>query len=421
MNPATNLEEAIFVFDPRQWLTGEELKHYYVDRGSSARAKMLSMLRVNHQQRSQPVKFLFTGHKGSGKTTEVNKLCEELDDSFFVVHVHFPNPADVSYVDVPLKAAMSLFKQATDDEVIKRAPAQVLGDLWEDIGLFVEKKIFGDLPVRGNGVAPREITAKLNLFGIEFESKFDTEPASRDQIRKANEKSLAEVNDKISLLSDQVRTKYGKPVLFVFEGLDKIELALAKEIFLDRSQSLTNFRASAIYLIPIGLRYTPQFSSVTRDFDSHVWLPNIKLHTRENQPYTEGEAILHDIITRRADPSLFEKDALDEIIRSSGGLIRSLIALARDAALNAAVRKAEKIGIEDARRAVKRLLGDFIAMLESRHYPILKARYEDKDLNSDDETQELLESLALLEYENDSYWCDVHPIILPEVEKRMKK
>jgi hypothetical protein len=57
-------------------------------------------------------------------------------------------------------------------------------------------------------------------------------------------------------------------------------------------------------------------------------------------------------------------------------------------------------------------------MLESRHYPILKSRSEDKDLDSDPDTQELLESLALLEYENESYRCDAHPVVLPEVERR---
>jgi hypothetical protein len=84
---------------------------------------------------------------------------------------------------------------------------------WEDLSLFVEKKIFGSVMVHDNQSSSREITAKLNFFGIEFESKFDTEPASRDLIRQANERRLAEVTGKISLLSDQIKVKYGKPVL----------------------------------------------------------------------------------------------------------------------------------------------------------------------------------------------------------------
>lgn len=44
----------------------------------------------------------------------------------------------------------------------------------------------------------------------------------------------------------------------------------------------------------------------------------------------------------------------------------------------------------------------------------------DKQISSDPEIQDLLERLALLEYANDSVWCDVHPIVLREVEERVK-
>lgn len=208
-------------------------------------------------------------------------------------------------------------------------------------------------------------------------------------------------------------------MLFVFEGLDKIDLGQGKDIFIDRSQTISGFRASAIFLMPIGLRYTPQFSTVTQYF-KHYSLSNIKLHTSKNQPYPEGRAKLHELIAQRIDPFLFAGNALDEAITASGGLIRTLIALIRDAAVNAVVRESEKIESVDVRSAIASLRGDFIAMLETRHYPILKARYEDKNLDSDQETQELLESLALLEYDNDTFWCDVHPIVLPVVLERTK-
>jgi hypothetical protein len=45
----------------------------------------------------------------------------------------------------------------------------------------------------------------------------------------------------------------------------------------------------------------------------------------------------------------------------------------------------------------------------------------DKQISSDPEIQELLERLALLEYANDNVWCDVHPIVLREVEERIKR
>jgi len=184
MDPATNLDDAIFYCDPTRDLTGEELQSFYVDRGSKARQTMAQLLRINHLKQNQPVKLLFTGHKGSGKTTEINKLCTEIGDKFFLVRVSFNNPADVNYVDVPVKAAMSLFKAATDAEVIRRAPAQVLGDLWEDISSFFEKMIHGSDPSPRDSGPLKEIATEINLEVVKVEAKFDTEPSSRDKIRQ---------------------------------------------------------------------------------------------------------------------------------------------------------------------------------------------------------------------------------------------
>lgn len=129
---------------------------------------------------------------------------------------------------------------------------------------------------------------------------------------------------------------------------------------------------------------------------------------------------MRELVSHRVDPSLFAGHSLEEAITASGGLLRNLIALIRDAAVNAVVRGGDKIKSGDVNSAIASLRGDFIAMLETRHYPILKARAADKNLDSDQETQELLESLALLEYDNDTFWCDVHPIVLPVVQERTR-
>jgi hypothetical protein len=86
IQPADNLEDVIFLFNPRQPLDGEYLR-FYVNRGSPARRDMLTWLRVNDLKRGQPIKLLFTGHSGCGKSTELNRLCQELRQDFFVVTV----------------------------------------------------------------------------------------------------------------------------------------------------------------------------------------------------------------------------------------------------------------------------------------------------------------------------------------------
>jgi adenylate kinase len=69
-------------------------------------------------------------------------------------------------------------------------------------------------------------------------------------------------------------------------------------------------------------------------------------------------------------------------------------------------------------RAVVELRNDFIAALEEDDYGVLARRRADKRLSSDPEVQELLQSLALLQYENGEAWCDVHPVVLALLEER---
>lgn len=68
LQPAEKLEDVIFLFNPQRALDDAYLR-FYVDRGSPARQTIATLLRVNDLQRGQPVKLLFTGHSGSGKST----------------------------------------------------------------------------------------------------------------------------------------------------------------------------------------------------------------------------------------------------------------------------------------------------------------------------------------------------------------
>ena len=419
MNPAVDLEETVINFDPAHPLTTEEeLESFYVDRGSLARGEMKTQFLIN-KKHGKAIKFLFTGHKGSGKSTEVNKLCFELDNQFFIVRVNFRKRPDVTYVDILVKAAMSLFHEASTRGALDDAPADRARDIWEDLTGFVERRIFGDVPIREGLLKDKNFKAKLSILGVEFEGKFENEAGTRDQIRKINESRLSEVIEKINTLAIAILLYFKKPVLFVFEDTDKIDLAVAKEIFHDRGTTLTEFNVAAIYLVPIGLRYWPQFSTVKQYFnDNFVWLPNINLVSREGVPNEEGEKTLRQIIDRRMQSHLMDEDARQAVIKASGGLIRSAISLIRAAAVIALGRNAAKIELSDVERAINRLRGDFTAMLEQKHYAILKARHDDKLLSSDQDIQDLLESLALLEYANGKYWCDVHPLVLQEMNER---
>src|SRR5207249_2278837 len=87
MKRATYLGEVISNFDPMQPLA-EDSFEWYVERPDSPHLELKSFLLNN---RTDP-KILFSGHRGSGKSTALNRLASdpEIRQHFFVVQPNGP-------------------------------------------------------------------------------------------------------------------------------------------------------------------------------------------------------------------------------------------------------------------------------------------------------------------------------------------
>jgi hypothetical protein len=193
-------------------------------------------------------------------------------------------------------------------------------------------------------------------------------------------------------------------------------------IFIPRGDptALTAFQASAIYTFNIALWYTRDFPAFRDYFGQPLQLPNIKLKDRAGARQQQGWEQMEAVLTRRALTSLMSDEAREALIEMSGGLLRSLIGMTQFAAVNALGRGADRLELRDVQRSVSERRNDFIAALEERDYATLSARYIDKRLSSDLHVQELLQAQALLQYENDEAWCDVHPLVVELLQERVQ-
>ena len=417
---AQTLPEVIRAFDPIYPLAGQELKDWYIDRPGNPLKRMEIYLQ-GLGLHNEPVKILFTGHGGSGKSTTLNKLAEELKRRFFIVPFdvrQYASMADLTYIDLILGMATSLFRRATESDVLAKAPAQIANEVWDDLSRFIEKVIFGPATFRTPS-ADAELSAKVNFLAVEFQTKFAKEATTRDDIRKRIEPRLAELYDKINQVADLVLVNYKRPVLFFVENTDKPDLNRARDIFVGHTYALTAFRASVIYTFPIGLRYSAADFNLIRDhFTETFVLPNFKVTNLDGSPNPMGLKCLREALSVRIVDDLIEEKARAQIIRASGGLMRTLIHLMRRSAVNAMAAGNEVISVENVEAAINEERASFIAGLTRDDYPVLYERHHDKQLSGDEAVLHLLQTRALLEYANGDPWCDVHPIALPLVLER---
>ncbi len=303
--------------------------------------------------------------------------------------------------------------------MVSRAPAERLSDLWQGISEFVRQRIFGKLPYRepSEGL---ELGAKVSALIFEFETKYKTEIASRDQIRQRMQDRLSEVFERVNELAAFVRVTTGRPVVLVFDDTDKPDRERARRLFFDNATTLRSFASSAIYTFSIALWYEREFTRHREQYGQRILLPNISLRHRNGDRNEAGWALMREILHRRMKPELAAEDATEALIAASGGLVRTLIGLTQFAAVNAVGRGAQRIEARDVQRAVVELRNDFIAALSTADYELLAARHADKRLSNNSGVQDLLQSLALLQYEEEGQaWCDVHPIVAELLQERV--
>lgn len=398
-----SLEDALNLFDPQRPLETSELNAYYVARPHAPLEPMKTYLRVNRQ----PVKVLFSGHRGSGKSTELTRLAKDLENEFFIVRfsARALNLADLNYVDIMLACAAALFREATD----KARKVPIPAKLWKDVYDWLTSEITIETTV----VRPKSgsASAKINAVMFSIEGKYGKETVTRTTMRERLFPRLSDLIDQVNIVCKGIEQVTGRRPLIICEDIDKTDLAHARDLFFDHATTLSSPACSILYTFPIALCYSSQFPERLGDYSYHFLLPNISLYKMDDTPNLEGRNVLKEVILRRLAEKVFVDDSLEMIITLSGGLLRDLIRLVRDSALIALTEGKPSITTEIVRRVVAEMGNAYRRSLLPEHYEALRKARESKQISSDESTRQLLENLSLLEYRNTVAWCNVHPIV----------
>lgn len=411
--PAANLTQALTTFSPTA-LHGTELNLYYVQYPRTLLSRMETQLRAQSR-----LKILFTGHRISGKTTALNALAARLQDAFFIANfsvLDSLNAHDVHYADLMLVMAARLLEQATDEKLFpKGVKALVKENLLDDIRLWFEKRIDGLQFVP----APQErsLGGQVNFLAVQLEAKVSTETLTRQTLRERISLHLSELIDRMRYVIDEVERNGKRRVLFIVEDIDKLNLANARELFLEHARSLTTVPASIIYTYPVALRNSLDFTHITPNFGRHYILPPVSVRDKAGKPDSEGLRILREIFLRRLDQALIEPDALDVLIAASGGLVGTLIRLGQWAAEQALVDGKAAIDLPSAQQAISEMRGDFKALLRLQDYEVLRQQLAGEQLTNEEAVREALYTGCLLEYFNGEPWFGIHPIVQPLIER----
>lgn len=413
---ATNLKQVLTVFDPPRPLVGQDLHLWFTPRQGSPRRRLEIDLRASHR----PSKILFVGHRGSGKSTELNKLTEEIQDAYQVIGftvTEITGRTTPEYEDLMLVISTQVTAECIKANLISRPLSEPIRKKWEDLRNWWLQVVAG-LEFR----APdRESDLSLQLSTILGQVEVGARQSSvtREHIKFQVNQQMPELIDRLNWVIEQAEAASSKRMLIVVEGLDKVDLKSATDIFRDHAPTITAPKASMIYSFPLALRHSEHYQTIRLSFPQVYFLPNIATHHADHSPDPDGNKTLRRLVEVRIENNLIAPEALDLVISSNGGIPVWLVFLMRSSALYALERSEEapQITLADTRNAVKELRREMLAPLSQNDLQFLRARHQDRHLTNDADAQRLLYQGSLIEYFNDVQWCDAHPALWSLLEQ----
>ena len=375
---------------------------------------------------------LYAGHRGVGKSTELARLKQYLEDNdCFVVYFSADrediDSEDTQYTDILLACTRHLLKdlrETNPDPIL-----YWLRDRWkglQDLSLTTVK--LDGLNIETAIATFAKITANLRAV-----------PSQRTKIRELVNPHTTTLLQALNQFIEEAKNQLplGKTKLVIIaDSLDRIVPVVIEEdgrgrtnhdrIFIERSQQLRSLDCHVVYTVPISLLYSSRANDLYDNYGDTTILPMIMIQNPDSvsSNYEAGLNKIKEIIQARIDKiqpdisletQIFETpEVLEKICLISGGHVRQLMQLIQET-----INNIDNFPITNkaAQRSITKLRDVYRRTIEEPQWQLLAEVAKDKNIKNSDDYRELLFNRCLLEYvyydeaEELKRWCDVHPLI----------
>lgn len=420
MEKAINFSEFTRTFGPDP-LKVEDMKNFYCKKTMAIRTgdEYNSPIEDMFENFIDGVSFkpyLLLGHKGCGKSTELNCLMDNLKkEGFAVSSVCFNlelDPLNSTYWDMLILMAEKLIEIAGDKNCeIDESLLSVFENYWKEVNIEIEDKSNANIGVESGIKASVSIPKILSLFTkvkTELKTGIETRKVIREKVKQKSSDWIKLINQISDIIAGELNNK--RPIL-IFEDIDKLDPKTAWDLFYHYAASISQMSFFSIYTFPIGLSYDPKFGTLEGYF-TRKNLPMLKTHTQDGKIFEPGIEIITEIVFKRADSKLFDAKTLRAVIIDTGGSLRDLFTVIFKASRRARRRGASIIEAEDTKAALMELSSSITQRIEEKHLETLKSIYKGnkKIISSSETLLELMQASAVLEY-NGERWHDLHPLV----------
>jgi hypothetical protein len=365
---------------------------------------------------------LFSGFRGSGKTTELYRLRKRMEDRgdtvLYADALDYVNPSAPIDISVLLIALAGAFGDALCGEGIDIGSESYSTRLWNWL-------------TRTN-VDVTEFSLKA---GFDLKAVLRNTPSFRERLKQELSGRIAELHQEVTNFFEDgvkaIRKTRGEDtrIVFLFDSLEQLRGSLTDEaavmhsverIFSDHMKFLRMPYVHVVYTVPPWLKFKLPGTEVRL-------LPCLRLWDRNLQRslFSPGIDALRSLVLKRFPDGRLERlfgpdpfRRVDRLIELSGGHFRDLLRLLSETVLRARSLPATDEAIEGAIVSVRSsylpiALDDapWLAEIERERASPLKSRATE-DINR---LSFFIDIHVVLYLRNGEDWYDIHPLIRDEV------
>jgi hypothetical protein len=387
---------------------------------------------------NMPTCQLYSGHRGVGKSTELLRLKDFLEEQQYLV-VYFAaddediEPQDAEYADILFACTRRLVEAIRFES--HNPLLNWMQDRWESLR---------DLASTELSFEGLSLEAQISQFA-KITTNLRASPDKRRELRQrinATTPSLVDALNKFIQQASQSLPANNRGIVLIADNLDRIVETQVEgrpsnydEIYLNRSELLRGLACHLIYTVPIAMIYSHgRATQLENNYDTPDVLPMVMVRRPDGNEDETGLAKLRELVCRRialidktlvseADgqtldlvyPNVFDcPDTLKMLCLMSGGHVRNLMQL-----IQKSLDWTDELPItaKAARRAIEEARETYRRTVLEHQWGLLARVHQTNEVNNDPEHLRLLLNRCILEYryydeeETLRVWHNIHPLI----------
>ncbi len=365
---------------------------------------------------------LFTGQRGTGKSTELKRLKKQLEEQGAVVfyadlseYLLLTKEVEISDFLISVAGALS--------EAIERdygaSPGQ--RSYWDRLSAFLQSKV--ELKEFGSTVLGVNLKASLKS---DPDFKKRVQEAARGHVAQLVQEAHGFIAEAVKFVRDHVGDSNRKVVLLV-DSVERIRgvgdeamkvYESVRNLFFGHAEHLRVPLLHIVYTVPPYLSVLAAGAGslmggavARRLVSTHIF------KDRSREPDPAGLAVLREVITKRhpAWAQTFKPDAVDKLALSSGGDLREFFRLLRLCLPSVRDDTELPLGVDAVKSAENAARSEMLP-IPAEHLVWLKQITQTHDTCLDKDTSlptlaHFLDNRLVLNYRNGSDWYDVHPLL----------